>query len=228
MSTYRYYPRHDELMHYGVMGMRWGVRRYQNADGTRTALGKRRERKGGALDEDAKKRSKARKRAAVVGGVAGGLVGAASIIGQAGVNSNGGFRESARKAAPWFDQNIKDGKDKPQISPAEKIIKETSKATEGVGRIANRVQQKKDAKRRAEEKARKKKEMAKLSDEELRRRINRLNLEKQYSDLTRDDTDLGRVTFRDVLDTTADVASIVGPAVTAIATIWMTKKKLGI
>jgi hypothetical protein len=33
------------LMHYGVMGMKWGVRRYQNADGSRTSLGKKRERK---------------------------------------------------------------------------------------------------------------------------------------------------------------------------------------
>jgi len=27
-------------MHYGILGMRWGVRRYQNADGTLTAAGK--------------------------------------------------------------------------------------------------------------------------------------------------------------------------------------------
>jgi hypothetical protein len=35
----------SELKHYGVMGMRWGVRNYQNSDGTRTAKGKRHEKK---------------------------------------------------------------------------------------------------------------------------------------------------------------------------------------
>lgn len=32
----------DELMHYGVKGMKWGIRRYQNADGSLTDVGKRR------------------------------------------------------------------------------------------------------------------------------------------------------------------------------------------
>lgn len=32
----------DELYHWGIKGMKWGVRRYQNADGTLTSAGKKR------------------------------------------------------------------------------------------------------------------------------------------------------------------------------------------
>ncbi len=33
----------DKLYHFGIKGQRWGVRRFQNEDGTRTAAGKKRE-----------------------------------------------------------------------------------------------------------------------------------------------------------------------------------------
>lgn len=42
MWQYNQSPDSDELMHYGVMGMKWGIRRYQNADGSLTAAGKKR------------------------------------------------------------------------------------------------------------------------------------------------------------------------------------------
>lgn len=53
---------HDEagtLAHYGVKGMKWGVRRYQNYDGTYTKRGLERYQKAEEKYESAKKRERA-------------------------------------------------------------------------------------------------------------------------------------------------------------------------
>lgn len=46
----------NELYHYGIRGMRWGVRRFQNKDGSLTSAGRKRQKsKGEEVHEDYKK-----------------------------------------------------------------------------------------------------------------------------------------------------------------------------
>lgn len=45
----------EELYHHGIKGMRWGVRRYQNADGSYTSAGKARYRTDSSMSPKARK-----------------------------------------------------------------------------------------------------------------------------------------------------------------------------
>lgn len=73
----------NELAHHGILGMKWGIRRYRNADGTLTEEGKMRygyeEDKDAMLQDLARmeKSEKQAKRTAVA-------VGAAAVAGLAG------------------------------------------------------------------------------------------------------------------------------------------------
>lgn len=100
MQRYDY----DELQHHGTKGMKWGVRRYQNKDGSLTAAGR------------------VRYGAAKVG-------------------------EAAKKVGSYV-----------KAKRAEKVRKERAKITSS----------------------------RKLTDDELRERITRLQLEKNYQDLLKD------------------------------------------
>ena len=53
-----------------------------------------------------------------------------------------------------------------------------------------------------------KEQMAKMSDDELRRRINRLDMEKRYLSLTEDEVELGKDYFDKAVDIANNVATL--------------------
>ena len=70
-----------ELYHHGIKGMKWGVRRYQNTDGSYTAAGKSRRSSSGSGKSGMSSKTKSRlKTAAKVAGAAALAGGAAYAI----------------------------------------------------------------------------------------------------------------------------------------------------
>lgn len=137
-----------ELYHHGIKGQKWGVRRFQNPDGTLTAAGKKRKATAEAL----------------------------------------------------ITQNIKGGKDKPPVSPLEKITKNTGDVARSASNIVNTASKMKN-------KGKINEDIKNMSDVELKKRIERMNLEKQYASLRNETINAGS-------NKVSDILSIVGETVT--------------
>lgn len=194
------------ISHHGIKGQKWGIRRFQNPDGTRTPLGRKRERENRSDEEKAVSK---KRRLKVAGAAAAGLA-----AGGAGYGINK-FSKKVDKNK-LFEQSIRGGKDKPNVSPAEKMAKETGNIGTEAGKIVKTVDKVKAVKNG--------REVKELSDQELKKRVDRLNLEKQYENLLEEDYKRGHVTADDILSTVGSVVAIGGSLATMISVAQSIKK----
>ena len=117
------------------------------------------------------------------------------------------------RAGKFFDQTIKGGKDKPNISPAEKIGNEA-------GNVVSETRSIERVLRKTKEKDRPSKH---LSDEELKKKIARLELEKRYDSLTAEDVSRGKLEFDDIMSIIGSTLAIGISAAKLYATIKSTR-----
>jgi hypothetical protein len=123
----------NEIYHHGIKGMRWGVRRYQNSDGTLTPAGKKR------YDRDVRENNAKKK--------------------DNRINIDG------PDAKRWVREDME--RTKKTIDTSSGLVRD-AKAIERETRSAP---------------VKKKMDLSNMTDQQLRERINRANLERQYNDL---------------------------------------------
>lgn len=159
---------YEEMYHAGIKGMKWGVRRYQNLDGSLTEAGKKR------YASDTKNMSEKQK--------------------------------SKYAADP------------------DKWVKEDMERTKGVADAGKNLS---DTLDRAVQNTRTKKErmdLSAMSDQEMRNKINREMLERQYNDMfASNERERGKKAVSAVLQTVGTTLGIVGSALQVA--IWINQLK---
>lgn len=164
----------NELYHYGVLGMKWGVRRYQNRDGSLTAEGKKRYARDIAENLAKKKDSR---------------------IDTSSPDPNRWVREDIERSKRVIDS----GSD--LIRQAKSIERDTSPRS-----------------------TKKRLNVSNMSDKELRDKINRELLERQYSDIFGEEAKVSR--GRRFTRETLEIAGTALAATSSVLGIMLSIKQL--
>lgn len=96
----------NELYHHGILGQKWGVRRFQNKDGSLTEAGKKRQQYGNGPDRQARAKT-----SAVVGAITGTITGGPTLgLLKAGryITGGGKGRETRLASKLANDKNMND------------------------------------------------------------------------------------------------------------------------
>lgn len=202
-----------ELKHWGVKGMKWGVRRYQNADGSLTAAGKKRYNKD--YESQARNMSDSELRSQINRM---NLERRYMDLSRSGKSKVSGALDVTDKAANVgsgvknfkTNRNMLKGKNNPgtQIKGdiAGQSLSIVSKSAQTANKIADVARNKNDAKRSRAK-------LSSMSDQDLKETVKRMDMERQYANLKRDTVDRGKVNVTKVLEITGDVVQVGASAV---------------
>lgn len=164
----------NELYHYGVLGMKWGVRRYQNRDGSLTAEGKKRYNRDIAENLAKKKDSR--------------------------------IDTSSPDPNRWVREDIE--RSKRVIDSGSDLIRQAKSIERGTSRRSTK----------------KRLNVSNMSDKELRDKINRELLERQYSDMFGEEAKVSR--GRQFTRETLEIAGTALAATSSVLGIMLAIKQL--
>ena len=168
----------QRLYHHGILGMKWGVRRFQNKDGTLTAAGKRRLNNSVSYDDSGHIRDK-----------------------------------DSNKATGKIHGEV--ANDYKNVSSALHSVSDTANSLKNISDHVGNNKRTRDMKNI---------NTTQMSDQELRERINRMNMEKQYRSLMTEDIDSGSKYVSNILSTVGDVVTVAASAASIAVAIHTLRK----
>lgn len=228
----------DELYHHGIKGQRWGVRRFQNADGSLTKRGEKRYAK--QVARAAKKAEKAERKAAKAAQEAsryrgeysldtkfenitgekksvkkGGIRDALGAVG-AGIAGVGAGAATAIGTKAALDYEGSDKKKAKALNAPGQMLRNTREASNNMYRMMD------DSMVRNAAKNAKKLDLSSATDADLRDYISRYRLEREFKSLTAEETRSGMEKTADVVRTIGEIAAVAG----SVMGVVMTYKQL--
>lgn len=210
----------DEIYHYGIKGMRWGVRRFQNSDGSYTSAGKKRYSTGKT------NAGVSAKKAVVTAATVTALHGKPKFPKEKSETSKMTNEELAAANKRYelekkFNENQKQQDiTKVRLESARSIANESSNIANRTRELSDRI-----SNRQNKQRPMKSMDLRHMSDQELRDKINRRNLERQYTQLYgTPQVASGRERVANVLDYAGTVLAIGGSAATIALAIHQMKR----